>query len=127
MVGDPRQWKGRAHFLAACAAAMRRVLVDHARRRAAGKRGADGTRVTLTGESAAILRQDMQVLELNELLERLAKLDERKARGVELRFFAGMTREEVAEALHVSAATVDDDWAVARGWLAAQVRRGEAR
>jgi RNA polymerase sigma factor (TIGR02999 family) len=127
MVGDPREWKGRAHFLAACAAAMRRVLVDHARRRDADKRGSAGTRVALTGDSAAILRQDMQVLELNELLERLAVLDERKARGVELRFFAGMKREEVAEALHVSAATVDDDWVVARAWLAAEARRGEPR
>ncbi len=105
LVGDPRHWKGRAHFLAACATAMRRVLVDHARRRDAAKRASTAVRVPLTDDMAVVTRRDIQILELNELLERLAALDERKARVVELRFFAGMRRDEVAEALHISAAT----------------------
>ena len=72
---------------------------------------------------ADIIRQDVQVLELDELLEQLAKLSDRMAKIVELRFFAGMTIPEAAEALGVSTTVVDDDWAVARAWLASRIRK----
>ena len=123
LIGRNGDWKNRAHFLAASAIAMRRVLVDHARGRRAAKRGGDATRVALHSEIADISRQDVQVLELDELLGQLGKLSERMAKIVELRFFAGMTIPEAAEALGVSTTVVDDDWAVARAWLALRIRR----
>ena len=127
LVGDSRDWKSRAHFLAASATAMRRILVDHARGRKAAKRGGDNARVPLTENLPAAERQEIQVLELDDILERLHVLSERKARIVELRFFAGMTIPEVAEALGVSKTVVDDDWSVARAWLAVQIRDKESR
>jgi RNA polymerase sigma factor (TIGR02999 family) len=121
-------WHGRAHFLAVAATAMRRVLVDHARRRNTTKRGG-GTgeggerriRLTLDFEAFGEDGHDSQVLELEELLSRLAALDERKSRVVELRFYAGMTNQEIAEALQVARSTVVEDWTVARAWLAARL------
>jgi RNA polymerase sigma-70 factor (ECF subfamily) len=127
LVGDNRDWKSRAHFLAASATAMRRILVDHARSRKAAKRGGGNARVPLTENLAADEQQDIQLLELDEILEKLRRLSDRKARIVELRFFAGMTIPEVAEALGVSKTVVDDDWAVARAWLAVQIRDKENR
>ncbi len=123
LIGRTGEWKNRAHFLAASATAMRRVLIDHARARRAAKRGGGATRVSLHSEIADITRQDVQVLELDGLLEQLAKLSARMAKIVELRFFAGMTISDVAEALGVSTTVVDDDWAVARAWLAVQIRK----
>ncbi len=123
LIGRNGDWKNRAHFLAASAIAMRRVLVDHARGRRAAKRGGGAARLSLNNEIAEINRQDVQVLELNELLEQLANLSGRMAKIVELRFFAGMTIPEVAEALGVSTTVVDDDWAVARAWLALRIRK----
>jgi RNA polymerase sigma factor (TIGR02999 family) len=123
LIGRNGDWKNRAHFLAASATAMRRVLVDHARGRRAAKRGGGATLVSLNSGMGDIIRQDVQVLELNELLEQLANLSERMAKIVELRFFAGMTIPEAAEALGVSTTVVDDDWAMARAWLASQIRK----
>jgi RNA polymerase sigma factor (TIGR02999 family) len=122
-------WRNRAHFMALAARAMRRVLVDHARRRSAAKRGGAGAeRARGAGVSADEVADPQsspdEVLALEELLVRLADLDERKARVVELRVFAGMTGEEIAEALGVARSTVADDWAVARAWLAAQMQGG---
>ena len=111
LIGRNGDWKNRAHFLAASATAMRRVLVDHARGRRAAKRGGAVNVVSLDSGMADIIRQDVQVLDLNELLEELAKLSGRMAKIVELRFFAGMTIPEAAEALGVSTTVVDDDWA----------------
>jgi len=123
LIGRNGDWKNRAHFLAASATAMRRVLVDHARGRRAAKRGGGATHVSLHSGIGDIDRQDVQVLELNELLEQLANLSERMAKIVELRFFAGMTIPETAEVLGVCTTVVDDDWAVARAWLASQIRK----
>ena len=114
LAGSNQSLEGRAHFLAASATAMRRILVDHARKRGAAKRGSDATRVPLSPEMPAASRQDLRVLELNELIDKLDKLDERKARVVELRFFAGMTIKEIADALGLSTSAVDEHWAVAR-------------
>jgi RNA polymerase sigma factor (TIGR02999 family) len=121
LVGADVQWTGRSHFMAVAAVAMRRVLVDHARRRSADKRGGGATRVELRDEDAAQTRRDMQVLELDDLLKKLAALDPRRARVVELKYFAGMTNEQIADVMGISRSTAAEDWAVARAWLAAEL------
>ncbi len=125
LLGQDRRWAGRAHFMAVAAVAMRNVLVDHARRRDADKRSAAGRRVTLAGAAvapSAAARREVEVLELDDLLKRLAELDPRRSRVVELKVFAGMTNEQVADVLGVSRSTVADDWTVAKAWLAAELR-----
>lgn len=125
MVGQPAgAWKDRAHFLAVAAQAMRQILIDHARRKKAEKRGSGWDRVTLDEAMALDGERTIDLLALDEAMTRLAALDERKAKVVELRFFGGLTNEEVAEVLSVSRATVADDWTVARAWLRGDLRRG---
>lgn len=114
---DRIEWRDRTHFYAAAAGAIRRVLVDHARSHRAAKRGGGWHRITLTGLGSGIGGRDIDVLALDEALGRLAGLDPRKARVVELRYFAGMTIEETARSLGVGTTTVDDDWAFAKSWL----------
>jgi RNA polymerase sigma factor (TIGR02999 family) len=109
--------QGRAHFFAIAARVMRNVLVDHARRRGAQKRGGDRLRVTLDEVLAGHEDRGLDVLALNESLERLAALDGRKARVVELRFFGGLTAKETAAVLQLSPKTVEADWYMARAWL----------
>ena len=112
------RWESRTQFLAVAAQMMRRVLVDHARTRRALKRGGGGTQVTLgDADHAAAASDAVDVLALDDALARLALLDPRKARLVELRYFAGMSIPEAAAALGVSQATVGREWAVARMWL----------
>jgi RNA polymerase sigma-70 factor (ECF subfamily) len=109
-------WQNRAHFFGAAAQAMRRVLVDHARARAAGKRaGQHATRLETDAQVAD--EQGVDVVALHEALERLARLDPRKARVVELRFFAGLGVREIADILGVAIGTVSGDWRVAKMWL----------
>jgi RNA polymerase sigma factor (TIGR02999 family) len=117
-------WAGRRHFLNVAARAMRQVLVDAARERLAAKRGGGGA-VTLddaAGAGVAAPMRDEAMLALDEALARLAELDERQARVVELRWFAGFTAEETAEALGISTPTVHRDWRAARAWLTVQLR-----
>jgi RNA polymerase sigma-70 factor (ECF subfamily) len=112
------QWESRTHFLAVAAQTMRRVLVDHARARHALKRGGGDVQITLGDATAAVVEPDaVDVLALDEALARLAIMDPRKARLVELRYFAGLSIPEAAAALGVSQATVIREWAVARMWL----------
>lgn len=119
------QWAGRGHFFAIAAQAMRRVLVDHARGHEANKRGGGGERVTLSGLAAdGTDPGHLDVLWLNEALSKLAELDARQARVVELRYFAGLSVEEVADAMDISPATVKREWATARLWLAHALRTG---
>lgn len=115
------EWHDRAHFLAACAVTMRRILTDHARRRRAAKRGGDWQRVTLGNVATPSVGDEIDVLALEEALDTLATLNERQSRIIECRFFAGMTIPEVAHVLGVSTTTVDDDWAMARAWLSVQL------
>jgi RNA polymerase sigma factor (TIGR02999 family) len=116
---DARQvaWQDRAHFLGIAARLMRRVLVDHARARGMQKRGGGAYKVPLDDALAASPAPDLNVLALDRALEALAAVDERKCRVIEMRVFAGMTVEETAEALRVSADTVKRDWRLARLWL----------
>jgi RNA polymerase sigma-70 factor (ECF subfamily) len=107
----------KGEFLAAAARTMRRILVDHARARQADKRGNQWARVTLTGLDAASVDPELEVLALNEALEKLKQESERIAAVVELRYFGGLTVEETASSLGVSLRTVAGDWAFARAWL----------
>lgn len=115
------QWQDRNHFFAVATKAMRQVLIDHARRRGAGKRGQGWERVTLTGLASARSDATHEILEVEEALSRLAALNPRMAQVVQLRVFGGMTQPEVAEALSVSLRTVADDWAFAKRWLAREL------
>ena len=110
-------WQNRAHFIGVAAGAMRRILVDHARRRRALKRGGSDVRVTLTESLAAGGRDEVDLVRLDAALERLAALDARQARMVTMRFFAGLTVEETAEALGISEKTVKRDWVAAKAFL----------
>ncbi len=110
-------WKNRAQFLGLAASMMRRVLVNHARGRAAGRRGGGATKVTLSLAPAIFEVPELTVLALDEALEKLAQLDERKSRIIELKFFAGLTTEEIAEILGISVATVEREWKFSRAWL----------
>ena len=110
-------WRDRAHFLGVAAVAMRHILVDHARRRLAGKRGGTMQVVTLDDAVTAADEQAESLLELHEALDHLARVDERLARVVECRFFGGMSERETAEALRINERTVRRDWVKARGFL----------
>ena len=110
-------WNNRAQFLGLAAIMMRRVLVNHARDRHAAKRGGNAQRVPLSDVDIASTPQDVDIIDLDDALERLGGLDARKARIVELKFFGGLTTAEIAEVLHISPATVERDWAFARAWL----------
>jgi RNA polymerase sigma-70 factor (ECF subfamily) len=115
---DQRQvrWQNRAHFYAVAAQVMRRLLVDHARARSAAKRGVQLT-IPLDGVDVAAGGKSADLLALDTALDKLAALDPRQARLVELRYFAGLTIDEAAEVMDVAAITVKRDWAMARTWL----------
>jgi RNA polymerase sigma factor (TIGR02999 family) len=110
-------WKGRTHFYAVGAAAMRRILIDHARARKRGKRGGDWQRVVLDQADLEQEVGNVDLIALHDALETLASLDEQQARIVELRFFAGLTVEETAHVLGVSKRKVEGDWTHAKAWL----------
>jgi len=109
-------WSGRAYFFSLAASMMRRILVNHARDRAAQKRGSGVMPVTLS-QAEGLADGALDVVELHEALEELARLDARQARVVELKFFGGLEIEEIADVVGVSSATVRRDWTMARLWL----------
>jgi RNA polymerase sigma factor (TIGR02999 family) len=111
------EWSDRAQFFAVASMAMRRILVDHARKHATVKRGGSRKRVPLDAANLSVEDRAHTILELDQALTRLADIDERLSKVVECRFFGGMTEEETAEALGVSARTVRSDWATAKGLL----------
>ncbi len=118
------EWQSRAHFLAVAARAMRQILIDHARGRATAKRGGDLCRVTMDEAITPITDYDPELLDLDEALQRLAAMDERQSKIVELRFFGGMTVDEVAHVLNVSKTTVEADWRMARAWIRRELTSG---
>jgi RNA polymerase sigma factor (TIGR02999 family) len=124
LIGTRRvNWQNRAHFLAMAARLMRRILVDFARSKQYQKRGGGAVRVTLVDDIALSAEPGRDLVALDEALETLAAVDERKSRVIELRFFGGLTVQETAETLHVSPETVMRDWKLAKAWLLRQLRR----
>ena len=118
-------WQSRAHFFAVCAQVMRNLLIDRARARQAIKRGGGAKMVEFDEASVADERQDEQLLELNSALEKLAKVDVRKSRIVEMRYFGGMSAQEIATALGTSAVTIKREWLKARAWLYREIAPDE--
>jgi RNA polymerase sigma factor (TIGR02999 family) len=116
-VDKAEHWESRGHFFAAAAEAMRRILIDKARRRRSRRHGGEAKHRTLEGLEAAVPASDDELLAVNEALERLEKLDPRKAELVKLRYFGGLTIPEAAQALGVSVTTANRYWAYARAWL----------
>jgi RNA polymerase sigma factor (TIGR02999 family) len=119
---DRVEWQGRTHFLAVAARAMRRILVDHARTRARGKRGGSDNPITLRDTIHGVRDDDRAldldtIIDLDAALQRLETLDERQAELVELRFFGGCTVDEAADRLGISTRTAEGDWMHARAWL----------
>lgn len=110
-------WQNRAHFFAIAAQVMRNLLVDHARAKQYAKRGGGAQQITLDEGLAIASEQSVDVLALHEALERLAEVDERKSRIVELRYFGGLSAEETAEVLGVSEITIKREWLKAKAWL----------
>jgi len=115
-------WEHRAHFFAVSAQIMRRILLDRARRRVAVKRGGAAQRLDLAGVPDVGSVRARELIALDDALEALTALDERKARVIELRFFAGLSVEETAEVLKVSCDTVMRDWKLGRAWLLAELQ-----
>jgi RNA polymerase sigma-70 factor (ECF subfamily) len=111
------QWQNRAHFFAVAAQLMRRIMVDHARQRHALKRSGGAIRITLDECAAVTETRAAELLALDEALEKLAAADQRKAKVVEMRYFGGLTMEEIADVLRIHVNTVTRDWTAARAWL----------
>jgi RNA polymerase sigma-70 factor (ECF subfamily) len=122
MKDRPDRWQNRAHFCAIAAHSMRQILIERARARGAAKRGGARHRVTLDDAFAAGENRSIDLLALDEALERLAALDPEQARLVELRFFGGLTVEETAEAMDISPATVKRHWTIAKAWLTRELQ-----
>jgi RNA polymerase sigma factor (TIGR02999 family) len=116
------EWRDRGHFLAVAAGAMRRILVDYARRNRAARRGGGSVRFTLDADVPAAERGEM-LLALDEALERLDGVDRRLSQVVECRYFGGLTEQETADVLGVTRRTVQRDWVKARGWLYLEMNR----
>ncbi len=116
---DQRQveWQSRAQFFGLASQMIRNILVDHARRRNRLKRGGDACKISVAADLAATAEPALDLVELDDALQNLSKLDSRQARIVEMRFFGGLSIEETAEALQISPATVKRDWTIARAWL----------
>jgi RNA polymerase sigma factor (TIGR02999 family) len=118
LVGQTRvDWRNRSHFFGVAAQLMRRILVEHARSHNALKRGGSASKIALEDALNQFPNRELTVIALEDALQTLEKLDERQCRIVELRFFGGLTTEEIADFLHISTATVEREWRGARAWL----------
>ncbi len=115
------EWKDRAHFYAVASRCMRQILVDYSRKKTAQKRGGQHQHIPLDEEQINLYEHAAHVLELDQLIDKLASFDERKSKIVEMRFFGGMGIREISEVLNVSTRTVDRDWLKARAWLLNQL------
>jgi RNA polymerase sigma factor (TIGR02999 family) len=118
---QPEVFANRGHFMSLAARAMRQILIDHVRAKGAQKRGGDRVQVTLTGLRVEETETVVDLLALDAALRELSTLDARRAQVVELKFFAGLTMPEIAEAVDASVATVERDWRGARAWLQVQL------
>lgn len=124
---DQRQphWRNRAHFFAIAATLMRRILVDHARSRAADKRGEGVPAISLEEVDVSAPEPQMDIVALDQALERLASIDPRQSRLVELRYFGGLSIEETAKVLGISPTTISREWSSAKAWLYREMRKGD--
>lgn len=128
LVGEePVAWEGRMHFFGIASRIMRRVLVDHAREHQAAKRGGAAVRVSLHDDLATTLPRDSELLLLDEVLDELQRFDERQAEIVELRYFGGLSEQEVADVLSISRRTVTREWRGARAWMFRRMTKGRAQ
>ncbi len=118
------EWQGRAHFFAVASQVMRRILVDHARARAAGKRGGRETRMALEEGLGLSAARDADVMAIDQALTKLAAIDQRQAEIVSLRFFGGLSVEEVAAVLSLPKRTVEAEWTMIRAWLRRELTEG---
>lgn len=117
------QWESRTHFFAIAAQLMRQILVDYARRHRAAKRGRSVCKLSLEDAKVASRGRDVDVVALDDALNSLAKIDPRQSRVVELRFFAGLSLNEISQAMEIAPATVQRDWTAARAWLYREISR----
>jgi RNA polymerase sigma factor (TIGR02999 family) len=115
-------WQNRAHFFAVAAQLIRHIMVDHARQRQALKRGGGALKITLDEDAHVVESRAVELLALDEALEKLASFDKRKADVVEMRYFGGLTMEEIADVLKIHVNTVTREWSAARAWLFASLR-----
>ncbi len=123
LVGNShRKFENRAHFFSAAAEAMRRILIDRARRKLAVRHGGEFERVDLEGQDLAALEEDQQLLVVHEVLDKLAKEHPLQAEVVKLRYFAGMTNEETAQVLGISVSTIKNYWTFARTWIFHEIK-----
>lgn len=124
---QPPTLQNRSHFFGIAARVMRQILVEHARAQSAAKRGGGATRIVLDDATNVASATDIDVLRLDDALHELARMDERQSRIVELRFFTGLSIDETADVLGVSAATVSREWTTARAWLHRELSGGARR
>jgi RNA polymerase sigma factor (TIGR02999 family) len=122
-VNPPPQWESRTHFFAIAAQLMRQILVDYARRHAAAKRGGSVCKLSLQDAIVAPRRTDVDIVALDDALQALSRIDARQSRVVELRFFAGLSLDEISQAMDIAPATVRRDWTTARAWLYRELSR----
>lgn len=123
-VSPTQQWESRTHFFAIAAQLMRQILVDYARRHGAAKRGGSVCKLSLEVAMATPRRAQVDIVALDDALHALATIDERQSRVVELRFFAGLSLNEISTVLEIGPATVQRDWTAARAWLHREISRG---
>ncbi len=123
--GEEQKWSGRGHFFSAAAEAMRRILIENARRKQSLKHGGGRKRIRLDDADLAIEGASAELIALDEALERLAEKDRMKAELVKLRYFAGLTGEQAAEVLGISHSTADEHWAYAKAWLHFEITKGD--
>ena len=120
-------WQNRAHFFSVAAQVMRNILVDHARRHQAEKRGSGERKLSLDDAVSFFAERDINLVKLDDALKTLERLDAKQSKIVELRFFGGLTIEEIAEVLHISSTTISRDWLKAKMWLHSQIVPDEAK
>lgn len=121
LVEQETPWQNRSHFFAMAANLMRRILVDYARQHKAEKRGGEAEKISLEDAFIFVKEKPAQIIALDEALEELAKIDERRSKVVELKFFGGLNNQEIADVLGVHSNTVLRDWNLARAWLKTQI------
>jgi RNA polymerase sigma factor (TIGR02999 family) len=120
---NPPKWESRTHFFAVAAQLMRQILVDYARRHGAAKRGGSICKLSLQDAMVTPRQAEVDIVALDDALQELAKIDARQSRVVELRFFGGLSLNEISEALEIAPATVQRDWTAARAWLHREISR----